>query len=160
MYKACIKYGYYFVDGGAVSNRDLWTGRIHLHERGKTATVKNWVSNSDSKKQELLGKGKNFAYSLNSCTKKVSSECFADENKSCKKSNRTINDVSLDSLSKIKNLGSEVFCGNIFLEKNILWKFGCGCIAPQIFGKIIYKTQLSMRLTNTGLVSSRVSLTL
>lgn len=34
-----------------------------IFKKGAKQQLKNWLSNSDSKKRELLGKGKDFAYS-------------------------------------------------------------------------------------------------
>ena len=49
-------------------------------------------------------KGKDFAYSENSCNKKSSSESLATDSELGGKSDGSINDASLDPLSEIKNL--------------------------------------------------------
>ena len=87
LYSRCIEYGYNFIDS------------------------------SDSKQQESLGKGKDFVYSENTCNKKPSSESLPNENKLSEKSEKSINDASLDPLSGIKNLRlrkvNKVIIGNI-----------------------------------------------
>ena len=74
-------------------------------------------SNSDSKQQESLGKGKDFVYSENTCNKKSGSESLTDENKLSDRSEQSINDASLDPLSEVKNLRlrnvNKVIIGNI-----------------------------------------------
>ena len=74
----------------------------------------------------MLGKGKDFVYSENSCNKKSSSESLADESKLSDRSNNSINDASLDPLSKIKKLRlrniNKAIIGNINIS-SLLNKF-------------------------------------
>ena len=44
LYHVCTKYGFYFVDNGAVSRCDLWKDGIHLLEIGKTIIVNHFFS--------------------------------------------------------------------------------------------------------------------
>ena len=53
---------------------------------------------------EPVGKGKDFVCSDNSCNEKSSFEGLATGNELGDKSDGSINDASLDPLSKIKNL--------------------------------------------------------
>ena len=53
---------------------------------------------SDSKQQESLGKGKDFVYSENSCNKKSSSGSLVDEIEPSDKSDKSIDDASLDPI--------------------------------------------------------------
>ena len=44
LYNACTKYGFHFVDNGAVSKCDLWKDGIHLLETGKVIIANNFIS--------------------------------------------------------------------------------------------------------------------
>ena len=44
LYNACTKYGFHFVDNGAVSKCDLWKDGIHLLETGKAIIANNFIS--------------------------------------------------------------------------------------------------------------------
>ena len=58
--------------------------------------VQLFFRDRDSKQQQSLGEGKDFVYSENS------TDSLADQNDFSDKSDRSINDASLDPLSKIK----------------------------------------------------------
>lgn len=95
-----------FVNNDAFSKKDLWTDGIHLLESSETTTEKNSISRfSCFQSFQTAGEEKDFAYSENRCNKKLGSQRFPNENDSReKKSDRSINDTSLDPLSKRKNL--------------------------------------------------------
>ena len=44
LYNACTKYGFHFVDNGAVSKCDLWKDGIHLLETRKAIIANNFIS--------------------------------------------------------------------------------------------------------------------
>ena len=44
LYNVCTKYGFHFVDNGAVSKCDLWKDGIHLLETGKIIIANNFIS--------------------------------------------------------------------------------------------------------------------
>ena len=44
LYNACTKYGFHFVDNGAVSKCDLWKDGIHLLETGKVIIANKFIS--------------------------------------------------------------------------------------------------------------------
>ena len=44
LYNVCSKYGFHFVDNGAVSKCDLWKDGIHLLETGKVIIVNKFIS--------------------------------------------------------------------------------------------------------------------
>ena len=44
LYEECLKYGFCFIDNGAVSGKDLWKDGIHLIEGGKFI-VANYLIN-------------------------------------------------------------------------------------------------------------------
>ena len=45
LYNTCIKYGFKFVDNGAVSKSHLWKGGIHLLGSGKAIIANNFINN-------------------------------------------------------------------------------------------------------------------
>ena len=44
LYNVCMKYGFHFVDNGAVFKCDLWKDDIHLLETGKVIIANNFIS--------------------------------------------------------------------------------------------------------------------
>ena len=43
LYKECMKYGFCFIDNGAVSEKDLWKDEIHLMESGRVTVASNLI---------------------------------------------------------------------------------------------------------------------
>ena len=44
LYEQCMKYGFCFIDNGAVLEKDLWKDRIHLIESGRVTVANNLVN--------------------------------------------------------------------------------------------------------------------
>ena len=44
LFSRCKKYGYNFIDNGAVWKKDLWTDGIHLIDSGKAKIANNLIS--------------------------------------------------------------------------------------------------------------------
>ena len=44
LYEECMKYGFCFIDNGAVSERDLWKDGIHLIESGRVIVANNLIN--------------------------------------------------------------------------------------------------------------------
>ena len=43
LYKECMKYGFYFIDNAAVSEKALWKDGIHLVESGRVTVANNLI---------------------------------------------------------------------------------------------------------------------
>ena len=44
LYEKYMKYGFYFIDNGAISKKDLWKDGIHLIESGRVIVANNLIN--------------------------------------------------------------------------------------------------------------------
>ena len=107
MFNACTKYGFHFVDNGAVSKCHLWKDGIHLLKTGKVIVANNFMSSInyffreyDSTYQQSLANTNQFENK-----DKLSSDATTRIRDSLNKfSEMTIIDVFPHCITEIKNL--------------------------------------------------------
>ena len=120
LYNACTKYGFHFVDNGAVFKCDLWKDCIHLLGTGKFIIANNFIISINYFIRKYDSAHQQFLTNTNQCGNKdkLSSDAATRIRDSLNRSSEmSINDVFPHCMTKIKNLRlrnvNKVIIGNL-----------------------------------------------